>query len=101
MKNCECPGISAEERAFLEYVEKCIKSYPDQATAARFGVCRAKRVFAGLGPGDGMRYSRHPSGKGLVAEVRPKPQLVEAAALGCCEWEWDETEQQWICVVWC
>lgn len=103
MKDCECEGISANDRAFLEYLEKCFAGYPDHRVAARFGVALNKRSLAGLPPGRMLRYRRHPSGEGFVAEAGSRDAILKSAPPGdpCCEWEWVEEEQHFVCIGWC
>lgn len=103
MKDCECEGIGADDRAFLEYLEKCFAAYPDRRVAARFAVAVNKRGLAGLGSGRMLRYQRHTSGEGFVAEPGSREEIMATAPSGdpCCEWEWDEFEQRWVCIGWC
>jgi hypothetical protein len=103
MKDCECEGISAEDRAFLDYLEKSFAAYPNRKVAARFGVTTNHRRLAGLGPGRLLRFTRHPFGEGLVAEAGSREEIMKTAPPGdpCCYWEWDEDNQSWICMGWC
>jgi hypothetical protein len=103
MHDCECEGISAQDRAFLEYLEKCFADYPDRKTAARFGVSFDKRRLAALGPGELLRYVRSSAGKGFTAEAGSRDDIMTSAPPGdpCCEWYFDEDSMQWICIAWC
>jgi hypothetical protein len=103
MKDCECEGISSEDRAFLEYLEKSFASYPDRRVAAGFGVAFNKRRLAGLSSGRLLRYRRLPSGEGFMAEAGSREEITRAATPGdpCCEWEWDEATESWNCIAWC
>ena len=103
MRDCECKDISAEDRAFLEYLEKCFAQYPDRRVAARFGVSYDKRRLAGLRPGRLLRYKRLPGGEGFVAEGGSRDEIMQSAPPGdpCCEWAWDEESQSWVCLAWC
>jgi hypothetical protein len=103
MKDCECEGISAEDRAFLDYLEKSFAAYPNRRVAARFGAAVNKRRLAGLGPGRMLRYRRHASGEGFAAEAGTRDEIMKSAPPGdpCCEWEWDPDSNQFICIGWC
>ena len=103
MKATECEGIPQGDCDFLDYLEKCVKSFPDHKVVTRFAVAYSKKRLAGTEPGDLMRYRKAAQGKGFTVEVGPKAQITATAPAGdpCCEWDWDEVLQTWICVAWC
>ena len=103
MKTSECEGIPQRDCDFLDYLAKCVKGYADQKVAARFAVAYSKKGLAGTEPGDLIRYKKAAQGKGFTVEVGPKAQIAAAAPAGdpCCEWDWDEEQQAFVCVAMC
>jgi len=96
MNTCECEGISTEETAFLEALEKFYADYARQGpafrqVAARYGVARNKRGLSRLGPKDFMRYIANPDSMGFAVKVGSREQVSAAAFPGdeCCEWAWN------------